>query len=288
MNTPVALCDTRDRTMKQIGRPRVRAIMRATEILTALGDGDARLVELAERLTLHKTTVSRLLETLRAAGMVARDDTGHYRLGPSVLVLLGGLLSRYREIVDVLREPLHRVWKQTGETIGAHIRVGSTRVCIAEIEGSQHISYRAGVGSRAPLHRGAPSKVLLAWVPPKEQAAIVRALCARAPRSTVNELKAQLLEIKHQGYAISRGEFIPGACAVAVPVFDTAGTVAAAVSVYGPDSRFTSSVIEKHRAVLLHEIRGLATIPEHLTYLNGASAKSYPEDKRTLYGTHGE
>ncbi len=47
----------------------------------ALGDGDARLVDVSQRLKLHKATASRLLETLRAEGMVARDDTGRYRLG---------------------------------------------------------------------------------------------------------------------------------------------------------------------------------------------------------------
>jgi len=102
----------------------VRSVDRAIDILVTLGDRDFRLVELSERLKLHKATVSRLLETMGRAGMVTRTDSGSYSVGARMVLLAGQLLRRHRRIAEVLRDPLHRIWQQTAETVALHIRVG--------------------------------------------------------------------------------------------------------------------------------------------------------------------
>lgn len=58
----------------------VRSVIRACEILKAFrGENEAlRISELVERTGLHKATVSRLVGTLEAAGMLSRGPSGQY------------------------------------------------------------------------------------------------------------------------------------------------------------------------------------------------------------------
>ncbi|MBI3104264.1 MAG: IclR family transcriptional regulator [Candidatus Rokubacteria bacterium] len=248
--------------MKPINPRTVRAVDRAIDILVTLGDRDFRLVGLSERLHLHKATVSRLLETMGRAGMVTRTGSGGYSVGARMVLLAGQLLRRHRHIAEALRDPLHRIWKQTAETVALHVRVGLERLCVAELETLQPIGYRAGIGTRAPLHVGAPSKVLLAFIPEPEQTSVLEGLARKAAEDGVElslvRLREELDRIRSDGYATSFGEYISGAFAVSVPVSDVSGSVVAALSVHGPESRFTREVMAQYASLIVREIRPLA------------------------------
>jgi len=238
----------------------VRAVARAIDILVAVGGRPLRLSDLSARVGLHKASVARLAETLVAAGMLARDERLNYSLGPQVVLLAGQLLSQYRRAADLLREPLQRVWNATRETVTVHVRVDLECLCVAEIPTPQPIGYRAGPGTRAPLHAGATSKVLLAFLPDGERTEILGRL-ALVPITgrtvtSVERLTQQLEDIRRQGFAISASEYIVGGAAVSVPVFDLTG-VTAAVSVHGPESRLTEAKLEEYGALLMREIRPL-------------------------------
>ena len=58
----------------------------------------------------------------------------------------------------------------------------------------------------------------------------------------VEALRAELAEIRRNGYAMSLGERQAGAASVAAPVFDHAGHPVAVISVCGPIERFRSEV----------------------------------------------
>jgi len=242
----------------------VRAVQRALNILTSLGEEDLRLVDLAARLKLHKATVTRLLGTLAQADMVSRDEQDRYTLGPGIILLAGRLLGRYRTLADLLHEPLRRVWETTRETVTIHVRVGLERLCIEELESPEAITYRAGVGNRVPIHSGSAGKVLLAFLPDGERAALLRQLrlVPVTERTITNSsrLIQELDKVRRAGYAVSAGERIIGATAVSVPVWDRSGRVVAAVSVLGPESRLTPEVLKRYAALLKTEIRPLPMV----------------------------
>ena len=64
---------------------------------------------------------------------------------------------------------------------------------------------------------------------------------ARTPRTVTNrgELEKQLLDVARNGYATVHEEFEIGLTAIAVPIFNHAGSVIAAVSISGPAFRFS-------------------------------------------------
>lgn len=242
----------------------VRAVERAVEILLAVGERDLRLVDLSARVGLHKASVARLAETLVASGMLARDGNLNYSLGPRLILLAGQSLLRYRRAAELLREPLQRLWEATRETVAVHVRVDLECLCVAELPTPQPIGYRAGPGTRAPLHAGATSKVLLAFLPDAERNAVLARLPLTPVTSStvrrIDVLRRQLDDIRREGFAISSSERIIGGSAVSVPVFDLTGRVAAAVSIHGPDSRLTNAKLHEYGVLLMREIGPLGVV----------------------------
>ncbi|MBI4590492.1 MAG: IclR family transcriptional regulator [Candidatus Rokubacteria bacterium] len=253
--------------------PPVRAVERALNILACLGEEDLRLVDVALRLKLHKATVTRLLATLARAGMVSRDERDRYSLGPGLILLAGGLLGRYRTLADLLRAPLRRVWETTRETVTIHVRVGSERLCIEELESPETITYRAGIGNRVPLHVGSAGKVLLAFLPEAERATALKELrlvpLTDRTITSRNRLVEELDRVRRAGYAVSSGERIVGATAVSVPVLDPDGRVVAAVSILGPESRLTPEVLKRYAVLLKREIPQLPMVVPHSAVVAG-------------------
>jgi DNA-binding IclR family transcriptional regulator len=241
--------------------PTVRAVQRALRILACLAEDEMRLVDIAQRLKLHKATVTRLLASLAGADMVSRDARGRYRLGPGILMLTTRLLARYRTLVDYLRPPLMTVWEATRETVTVHVRVGVERVCVEELESLETIAFRSGVGSRVPLHVSSSGKVLLAFLADEERRCVLDELplVALTERTITSRsrLETELAAIRRAGYAMSQGERTPGATSVSVPVFDARGDIVAAVSVIGPESRMAPAMRKRYGALLRREFRAL-------------------------------
>jgi DNA-binding IclR family transcriptional regulator len=231
---------------------------RALRILTCLGEGEFRLVQLAARLQLHKATVARLLTSLVHSEMAKRNERGYYVLGPAVASLSARALGGYHALLDALRAPLLNVWKATGETIAVNVRVGEERLCIDELESPQMIAYRTGIGSRAPLHVGSGGKVLLAFLPPEEIVHLLRHLRLRpVTERTITsreKLADELESVRRLGYAVSVGERTIGSAAVSVPVFDTTNRLVACVSILGPESRMTPDGLRRSAALLKQSI----------------------------------
>jgi DNA-binding IclR family transcriptional regulator len=248
--------------------PPVRSVERALAVLTCLAGDDLRLVDIAERVGLHKATVSRLLASLAKAGMVVRDDRERFTVGPAVVQLAARRLGRYHGVVDQLREALNRLWDETGETVTVHVRIGTNRVCIEELESRHGIAYRAGVGNQEPLHSGSAAKVLLAFLPAHEREALLDQLDFRPVTARTitkrDKFEAELQRVRQQGFAVSFGERILGATAVSVPVLDRDGRAQAAVSILGPDSRMPPPVLERYAALLRKLIRSLSDEPSQV------------------------
>ena len=236
----------------------VRAVDRALSILTCLGEGDRRLVDLSRSSKLHKATVTRLLASLLQAEMVTRNDHGVYTLGPAIGALARRLTNGHRTLIDVLRDPMRRMWQVTQETICVHMLVGLSRTCVEEIQSPHAVRYHGGIGQRMPLHAGSAGRILLAFLPPHERAEVFDGPgFGKLTEGTITNrrrLEAQLEQDRRLGYAISLGEVFPGAAGVSVPVFDTTGKLVASVSVHGPATRLTPAALRRYAAILLKEI----------------------------------
>lgn len=222
----------------------VRAVERALDILMCFIDAtDLGLMEISEKVSLHKSTVHRLLASLESKGFVLRNpSTEKYRLGYRVWELSANL-SQSDDPAVVLLPEMERLRDAIGETVSLYIRDGHERIRIQAVQSNEPIRRVAPVGARLPLVVGASSKVLIAFADESVRSSIV--MGAEWPKDLRDDDYLQQLEaVRRNGYATSIEEREPGAAAVAAPIFNHSGELVAALSVSGPSSRLTARIMK--------------------------------------------
>src|SRR4051812_30877335 len=222
----------------------IQSVERAVAVLKLFGESEPELgvSELARRLNLHKSTVSRLLSTLEAGGFVQQDPrNGRYRLGLQLATLAGLALTQY-ELRDVARPMLQELATLTGETITLSVLDGTEAVNIDQVLAPQPVKHLGWIGRRLPLHCTAAGKPILAYLPSAAlDRYLSRPLLRFTARTVTNPLLVQreLEGIRARGFAVAREEYETELCAVGAAVRDHRGDVVASIPVSGPTYRLT-------------------------------------------------
>jgi DNA-binding IclR family transcriptional regulator len=225
----------------------VRAVSRSLDVLDALRPSPLSLSELARETRLSKGTVHRLLSALAHQGYVMQDPvSGSYMLGPALLKIANIALEAFSGVGVIARPAMTQLWRESGETITLHVRLGYERICLAEIPSSHPMRFISGVGESVPIHSGSAGKVLLAFADPETQELLIR----RTPlkmitKATITDpvvLERELHEVRMAGWAVSWGERIAGAVGISAPIFDATGTILASLSVLGPEQRVSQQL----------------------------------------------
>ena len=73
------------------------------------------------------------------------------------------------------------------------------------------------------------------------------------------KLMQALKRIRRQGFAVSTGERVSDASAIAAPVLDSEGDVFCALGIAGPVSRFTSEIRKSHQKLIVQEAANLSS-----------------------------
>lgn len=199
------------------------------------------LAQISERTGLNKSTILRLNSVLIENRFLFRDPLSKdYRLDV-------GLFEVARRVgfdgrLAALSMPyLEKLTSFTQESSGVFVRVGDSRMCIAQFESSSDLRFSSTEGMRYPLHRGASGKILLAFATADARAGILSQVFADEGHdgSERDELLEELERVTHRGYARSDGEVTPGARSLAMPVRGRSGLVIGALNVAGPTVRFS-------------------------------------------------
>ena len=251
---------------QSVSRTRPPSVSGAQTLLSALDilecfttdGGSQTLAAISRSVGLTTPTTHRLLKALTVRGMVVDDGNRHYSLGPTVMRLASAVMYRANDLITIGTPALERLRAATGETVSLHTILGEERVCVAEFVSPEPIRMESGVSHVYPLHAGAAGKVLIAW-DDERVSRLPTLLPSVGPSSigSLEELKAELAVVRRRGYATSNSEVVPGAASLAVPVFDSSGTVVAAINVAGPVTRWTRSKMAKQAPFVLGEAQRL-------------------------------
>ena len=225
--------------------PGTQAVVRAIAILKAMarpGRGFG-ITELAVLLDLNKAAVFRLLGALEAEGMVVRDASGGYRLGPE-LITLGASALGSTDLSVAAHDELVALVDLTGETATLEVLIGTEALIIGEIQGRFLLGSAPELGRRSPAHITSTGKVLLALTHPTPP---VGQLEKRTPKTITSrrDLELELEQVRRQGYAIASEELEVGFTALAAPVRNHFGNVVAALSINGPSARLRPDVLRE-------------------------------------------
>ncbi len=235
----------------------IRSVERALDVLLCFsGESQGlRVTDIAEKLGLYKSTVHRILVTLESRGFVRHDQmTGRYHLGLKALELASGYLTS-GDVPAVAYPEMLALRDRAQETVSLYIRDGLERVRIQRAEGPLTVRRVVGLGERLPLYLGASGKVLLAWLPPPERAAILDQILP--PDFDRAALEAALEQARKQGWAESLEEREMGVASVAAPVLDRTGRCVAALAISGPVSRFEPERTAKLAGLVLMSARNI-------------------------------
>ncbi|HEY8473722.1 MAG TPA: IclR family transcriptional regulator [Natronosporangium sp.] len=214
------------------------------------------LTEVAQRTGLSLSTAHRMVKALQRSKFLVHDQaTGRYSLGPTVMSLARVVLQRadQDELVLAAMPHLERMRAGTGETVGLHVAMGTSRICLAELVSREPIRAATGVGRVFNLPAGASGRVLVAWSPERLQMVLDNG-SEQATRMNKPKLVRSAEAIRKAGYAITVGETIPGAAAIAFPLFGPHGEVNACINVTGPSTRWTRQRMMDALPFLIDEV----------------------------------
>lgn len=200
--------------------------------------------ELSKKLGLSKTTVHRLLSTLRSRGFVERHElTKKYRIGLKVFEI-GSLVLRVTGFGILVQPEMVELANLCNETVNIGVLSGGKVMYLNKIESrGEIIGLDLEVGRRVPAHCTALGKVLLAYLSPKEVDYVIakEGLSRFTPKTITDpeKLKEHLEQVRLEGFAIDDEEFRLGIRCIAAPIRNGSGDVVAAISIAGPSDRFT-------------------------------------------------
>jgi DNA-binding IclR family transcriptional regulator len=242
--------------------------MSVLESLVQSAEG-ASLKDIALRLGLIKSSVFRILFTLKELGYVEQvTENGLYRLTFKTT----GLVRRSIEgltLSKLARPHLVRLRDRVQESVWLAEQRRYGIVLIDVVEASHRLKLSFDVGDLCPVHATAVGKAIAAYLAPDQVEELLpkgrlpqltsRTLTSRA------QLKAELVRVRQQEYAINAEETIKGAILVGAPLFDSLGRVFAGISVSAPTARCSltkrreiiEQVLAASRAIT-HDLRDAA------------------------------
>lgn len=204
------------------------------------------LSEISRATEIDKATVLRLLSTLEASRLVHRDPSSR-KYGPGSGIWR--MSSSWRTDLKSVAQPiLESLCDATEESVSLTCRSGNERIVIMATSAPHELRVVPSMTRVLPIYSGASGKVFMAFFNDEECERIIQETSLKP----VNEksvtdpkvFRAQLDEVRHQGYAVSIGDVTQGTGAIAAPVFDDTGIVAT-VSLRAPDIRMPAERINQ-------------------------------------------
>jgi IclR family transcriptional regulator, pca regulon regulatory protein len=230
----------------------VQSLDRGLAVIRAFGPDRERLSlsEVARATGLTRAAARRFLLTLVKLGYV-RNDGREFSLRPRVLELGYAYLSGIA-LPEVAMPHLEEISAKLHESSSISVLDGQNIVYVARVPTKRIMTVVISVGTKFPAYATSMGRVLLAGL---SEADLERYLAeAELEPFTANTVtdRGRLREIVHearqQGYAIVDQELEEGLRALAAPIRDSSGAVAAAINVSAHASRLSP---EAMRAELL-------------------------------------
>ncbi len=216
------------------------------------------LQSLVEEVGLPKPTLHRMLQQLEGAGLLMRQSDGrHYGTGARTRRMAENVLlndTRHGARHAILR----RLVEEIGESCNITALSGNEVIYLDRVETTEPLRVHLQAGSRVPAHCSASGKMILSQHSPAQRARILSAVPLEAHTAqTLTEpaaLEAELKQVREDGFALDRQEFLDGLVCVAVLVPTSSTRSNMCIAVQAPTMR-----VNAHTALqMLPALQGAA------------------------------
>ena len=215
----------------------VQSLDRAFDILELLAreQQPMSLVDISRALDLHKSTVYRLLSSLKDRGYIEKSASNNlYRLGLGFIELSSLFLNKV-EIKTEAGPYLQQLSQDLGRTVYLAIMQDNEVAYVDKYEQFNSLRKYSVIGQRKPLYSTSLGKALLFDRTEHE----IRDLLSdtrlkRYTDTTITTLNGLIEEIdrsRARGYSRDNQEMVPGEQCIGAPIYDYRNNVIAAISV---------------------------------------------------------
>lgn len=254
----------------------VQSVERATSILDSFSADRPWLgvTDLANMVGLDKSTVHRLLVSLKRGGLIEQSpQTRKYRLGIRLLEYGNNIIGS-RNLPELVLPYLRYLSDSLEEMAYLGVQSRDAVLTVLQVPSPHLLQWTHWLG-RGPLHCTSTGKIFLAHMPEGEVKAVMEKGLPRMASNTISDptaLAQELGRIREQGFATAFGEYQEGENAVAAPIRKPDAKVIAAIGVVGPSYRFTrdkvTDSVEIIRGVAGELSRRIAELPPDVINLS--------------------
>lgn len=251
-----------EETIKSDSKDFINSIARCFSVIRSFGPNREAMTlsEVAELTGLTRASARRILLTLETLEYVSQERR-RFRLTGKVLDLGYAFLSSSR-LLEVAQAHLQTAGQRSGESASMSVLSGTEIIVNARVPNARLVSSAISIGTRLPAFTTAPGRVMLAHLDDEKikQVLAETDLQLFTPYTVTqpNALQQILRHVRSEGHCFVKDELEMDLSAVAVPIFDRAGHVLAAISFDGPTSRLNAEgQREKYLAILLEAARAI-------------------------------
>jgi DNA-binding IclR family transcriptional regulator len=215
-----------------------KTIDKALRVLTAFSSAEPELTigELAERLHLHKSVVSRVVSSLRDWRMLEKDrHTQKVRIGENAF-RIGSLYALHDDLSRISKPRMEELVAKTEQSSHVTVLDRHQILVVATVDSPNALRVIMRLGERRSLHSTAAGKLFLAMTKDLLDAVLAKRIEAFTPETITSptELRKAVDRVRRDRLAWNLGESSVGAGAVAAPILDRAGQIIAALSTVYP------------------------------------------------------
>jgi DNA-binding IclR family transcriptional regulator len=199
------------------------------------------ITDIAAELDLTRSSVFRLIYTLRHMGFLEEEQSKLFTLGPRVLNIGFAFLAS-KDIIEIARPELESLRDET--QVSAHLAIRDERdvLYLSCVQTRSGFLSNMNVGSRVPAYASPMGWLLLSGLPRAELSGLFREdalvpLTDQTP-TTTKKLVSAVEQARGRGYVISRGIMEAAGSSISAPVINRRNEVVAAIDISGPDSAF--------------------------------------------------
>jgi len=214
----------------------LKEIMRSNKPLTAN--------ILCQKLTIDKSTMSRLVTTLMSEDFIEyKDDSKEIIVSDLVRKIINK--DDREKIVEKTRALLDEIFYLTNEASYLGILDNNATLYLNQVDKSNRvIKTKDSIGLHAPLHSGAFGKVLLAFTDIDIEKVELKKFTSNTITS-ITKLQKEIELIKQRGYAIGSEEHEFGLKSVAVPYFNKKNQFVGTIGISGLSVRLEDETLHK-------------------------------------------
>ncbi|MEO8308053.1 MAG: IclR family transcriptional regulator C-terminal domain-containing protein [Pseudomonadota bacterium] len=257
-------------TTPAIRREVMGGLAKGLEVLRAFSRDKPHMTlsEVAARAGLPPATARRCLNTFEELGYITRAGR-QFLLRPKVLEI-GAAYLESMDIETLTHTHLEEMARETGDSAALSVLDGNEIIYVARASVRTLIRLEAHVGSRFPAHATSMGRVLLAGLSAQRlhgylSTASIKPLTDRTVTDPAH-LERLISDTRNSGYSVVEDELAYGVIAIAVPVFDSAGRIVAALNSSSHSRRTDPAMLLSQRLPMLQRISGeisteLARVP---------------------------